>query len=166
MVASLEREELVDRRACLGVVRRDAHDAAAWQIGHGVCDDVALGRHDGGAGHVPHVHEHRRREVTLAESARNHMEVESDHGDTGRVVRVAFELDATTVGEVGKVVRRGVLVDAHRVSAACLHRVIRAVVAGGRIVQGARLGPQRCGSDEEREQRKTSMCLDNWRHAI
>ena len=98
MVLPLEGDKLVHGGERLRIRGANANLAAARQVVHAVGNRIALRRHHRGAGHFPVVHEGRRVEVTPGERRGDLVKVLPDLRDTGGIVHVALQLDATAVG--------------------------------------------------------------------
>ena len=94
-----------------------------WLVG----DDAALRAHHRGARHGLHVNHRRCREITVLECVRDLANMLPNLCNPGRIVGVAEQLDSAALLERIELVRRGVLIHAHGLFAAPLHRRIGGV---------------------------------------
>ena len=123
MLLALKREELMNRRNSSGIAGPNTDFPAPWPIGRCIRDHPALGRHDGSTRHGLRMHLERFREIARAKGLGNLMHVRANLLDVRRVRRVrALEHDAAAVRQILEHVRRAVLIHAHHMLAAHLHR--------------------------------------------
>jgi hypothetical protein len=123
MLLALKCEKLVDRSNRGGVVASDANLPTPRPIDSLVADRGATLGHDSGPRDGLRVHLERFRKIARAERALDVAHVRANRRDGGGVARVvAIQDDATAVGEILKDVCGRVLIDAHDVPAARLHR--------------------------------------------
>jgi hypothetical protein len=119
----LELEEFVNSADCQGIATTDAHFAASRPIDRFVADRGAALRHYVSARHLLRVHLKWLAEIAGAKRGLDVAHVCADRGYGSGVTRVvAIQHDPPTVGQVLEYVRGGVLIDAHDVRAARLHR--------------------------------------------
>ena len=131
VLRSLEREELVNRSHRHRIAARDPHFPTPGPIDLVIRDRSAAGRHHGRPGHGLGMDLEGLGEVARAKRGLDITQVRANRGDGGGVGRVvALEHNAPAVGKILKDMRGSVLVDAHDVRAARLHRGEVGRVAG------------------------------------
>src|SRR6266571_2900904 len=123
MLRALKREKLVNGANRGRVAARDPHFPAPGPIDLVITDRAAARRHHTRPGHGLGMHLEGFGEVARAKRGLDVTQVRANRGDGDGVGRVvALEHDAAAVREVLKDMRGCVLVDAHDVRAARLHR--------------------------------------------
>lgn len=123
MRVALKREKRVNRRDRYRIAARHTDFPPLWPIDRGVADRRTARGHDRRSGHGLRVHLERPGEVAGAERRFDVAHVRPNFGDVGSVGRVRpVEHHAAAVGKIFKDMRGCVLVHAHDVCAARLHR--------------------------------------------
>jgi|SRR5688500_15731029 len=101
MVASLEREEIMNRLHRLWIGGADDHLASAWERPELVTNRSLLSRHRLCSGHIgPVVHESRYLKVALREGLRDICKMRADLSCPRRIVNLPLQLDSPSVFEI------------------------------------------------------------------
>jgi hypothetical protein len=123
VLLSLEREKFVNRPDRGRVARSHAHFPTPRPVDRLILDRAATFCHDPCSRHGLVVDLERFGEIARAERALDVAHVRANRRDGGAICGVvALQDDPAAVGEILENVRGGVLVDAHDMSAAGLHR--------------------------------------------
>ena len=120
MIHPLECHKFVNRSDGILILRRHEQLTTVRQRGQRVADRGTLGDHDASPRYELQMDERGRREIAVSERAGDALQMRANLCHARCVIDVASQFDAPAVGHVVEVVRRRVLIDAHRLLPALL----------------------------------------------
>ena len=121
MIMPLKGEELVDGRDRGRVYARQSNDRTSRNRISRVSDDGPPRSHLTSSRNLTSMHETGQREVASSEGAGDQPHVSSNLRHAGSIVRVSLESDPATIRQWLELVKRRVLIDAHRNMPTCLY---------------------------------------------